>query len=335
MKQQPELETSADIRTAAGKHGFDVSEARLARWHREGLIPQPRQKSLGRGKGTVSLYPAGTTHQVLTLCQIRTRYRSLDEVGWRLWWHGFPVGDRFGIAQLKSAACQWDQHMVQLRSAYEMLNGDDDQKIEAAFDQLERMSGRRINKPFVARMRKRIGKRNFVTGLNFIIDIATGNFRADAMLSQYDPDEQQRDEAIHEKILGLNPARRHKLAGLGPWLIGPIPDALANLSASIGGRSFAQVIAATDAVDILKARDEWRDIGSGEIAIARGLQHIFCKSPLGLGVLADCFEQASSTDLAFTLIAWCQIRTEPWASGYPEVVAAFRAFHRRANGVPG
>jgi hypothetical protein len=150
MTQQPEFETSADIRTAAGKHGFDVSETRLARWHREGLIPQPRQKSLGRSKGTVSWYPAGTACQVLVLCQIRKCYRSLDEVGWRLWWHGFPVGDRFGIAQLKAAARQWDQYMVQLRSARAILNGDDEQKSDAAFEQLGRMKDRRINKPFVA-----------------------------------------------------------------------------------------------------------------------------------------------------------------------------------------
>lgn len=335
MKQQPEFETSADIRTAAGKHGFDVSEARLARWHREGLIPQPRQKSLGRGKGTVSLYPAGTTHQVLVLCQIRARFRSLDEVGWRLWWLGFPVGDRFEIAQLKSAACRWDQIMVQLRSAYAILNGDNDQKSDAAHEQLKRMRDRHINKPFVARMRKRIGKQTFDTGLLFIIDIATGNFQANSQF-QHDSNEQQQDDAIQEKILGLSDARRrHKLTGLGPWLIGSIKDVLANLSASIGGRSFIQVIAVTDADDILRARDELRDIAYGAIAIVRGLQHIFGRNPLGFGVLADCFARASRTDLAFMLIAWCQIRTEPWASGYPKVVAAFRAFHRRANGVPG
>jgi hypothetical protein len=334
MKQQPEFETSAEIRIAAGKHGFDVSEARLARWHRDGLIPQPRQKSLGRGKGTVSRYPAGTTHQVLVLCQIRMRYRSLDEVGWRLWWLGFPVGDHFGVAQLKTAAHQWDQHMAQLRTIHEMRESDDDLTSDAAFEQLERMANRRIKKSFIARIRKRVGKKNFETSVKFIVDIATGNFRTN-LQSQYDPREQQRDDAIHEKTLGLTPARRRKRSGINPWLIGPIADALANLSASIGGRSFAQVIAATDTPDILRARDELHDIAFGAIAIVRGLQHIFGRNPLGFGVLADCFERASRTDLAFMLIAWCQIRTEPWASGYPEVVAAFREVHRLAVGVPG
>lgn len=335
MKQQPEFETSADIRTAAGKHGFAVSEARLARWHREGLIPQPRQKSLGRGKGTVSRYPAGTTHQVLVLCQTRKRYRSLDEVGWRLWWLGFPVGDRFGITQLKTAARQWDQHMAQLRTIHEMLESDDDLTSDAAFEQLERMANRRIKKSFIARIRKRVSKKNFETSVKFIVDIATGNFRTNTRPSRHDPYEQQRDDAIHEKILGLSPARRHKRAGFGPWLVGPIADALANLSASIGGRSFAQVIAATDTPDILRAREELRDIASGAITIVRGSQHIFGKNPLGLQVLADSFERASRTDLAFMLIAWCQIRTEPWVSGYAKIVAAFRDIHRLTMGVSG
>ena len=127
-------------------------------------------------------------------------------------------------------------------------------------------------------MRKRIGKRNFDAVLLFIIDIATGNFQANSQF-QHDSNEQQRDDAIHEKILGLSDARRQKLTGLGPWLIGPIADALANLSASIGGRSFAQVIAATDTPDILRARDEWRDIGLGVVAVVRGLQKVFRGNP--------------------------------------------------------
>jgi len=333
MEQQPAFETSIDIRTAAAKHGFDVAEAKLARWHREGLIPQPRQKPLGRGKGTVSLYPSGTTRQMLALCQIRARHRSLDEVGWWLWWRGFPVGDQFGLPQLQAAARQWDQHIAELRSAHAILNGDDDEQREAAFDKLERTVDRRINKPFVASIRKRISKRDFVTALRFIIDIATGNFRPNAQ-SQHDPDEQHRDEVIHKTILGLNPARRHRLLGLIPWLIGPIADALANLSATLGGRSFVQVIAVTEAADILRARDEWRDIGWGVVAVVRGLQKVFGGNPLGLGVLADCFERASMTDMAFMLIAWCRIRTAPWAGGCPDVVAAFRDVPRRANRVP-
>lgn len=71
--------------------GYPVTAAQLARWQRGGLLPRPSQRPLGRGRGTMTTYPAGTAAQVVALCQIRDDERRLDRVAFRLWWAGFTV----------------------------------------------------------------------------------------------------------------------------------------------------------------------------------------------------------------------------------------------------
>jgi hypothetical protein len=75
----------------AAKLGYVVTAPQLARWHRAGLLPRPRQQPLGRGRGTETVYPPGTAAQVVALCQIKDDERRLGRVAFRLWWEGFDV----------------------------------------------------------------------------------------------------------------------------------------------------------------------------------------------------------------------------------------------------
>jgi hypothetical protein len=85
--EEPRDQVIAD----AARAGHAITADQLARWHRAGLLPRPRQLSLGRGRGTISVYPAGTGEQVVALCQFKDEDRRLDRVACRLWWEGFPV----------------------------------------------------------------------------------------------------------------------------------------------------------------------------------------------------------------------------------------------------
>jgi hypothetical protein len=88
---EPQAETREQVLRDAAAAGFQVSGDQLARWHRAGLLPHPRQRSLGRGLGTMTLYRPGTAAQLIALCRIRTRQRSLDQTAFQLWWDGFEV----------------------------------------------------------------------------------------------------------------------------------------------------------------------------------------------------------------------------------------------------
>jgi hypothetical protein len=75
----------------ASSLGYIVSGPQLARWHRAGLLPRPRQRPLGRGLGTQTIYPPGTSVQMVALCQIKAEEHRLDRVAFRLWGEGFTI----------------------------------------------------------------------------------------------------------------------------------------------------------------------------------------------------------------------------------------------------
>lgn len=89
--------------------GFALTKTQLARWHRAGLLPQPRQRGLGRGKGTSSIYPNGTGNQLRALLEIHARERRLPFVAWKLGWEGFEVPIEQIRAFIEWIATEWER----------------------------------------------------------------------------------------------------------------------------------------------------------------------------------------------------------------------------------
>jgi len=101
------VETTEEVLAAAVAAGYSVSRAQLVRWHRVGLLPRPSTTGLGQGRGTMTLYAAGTSRQLVALCEIRKRYRRLDDAGWLLWWQGYEVPDRLVTGYLQKAVSRY------------------------------------------------------------------------------------------------------------------------------------------------------------------------------------------------------------------------------------
>jgi hypothetical protein len=91
--------------------GFVVSPQQLARWHRMGLLPRPVQRGKGRGRGTVTLYPGGTSRQLVELCSARSGTRDLVRVGFRMWWRGFDVDPTLVERVLRGTAARLDERV--------------------------------------------------------------------------------------------------------------------------------------------------------------------------------------------------------------------------------
>src|SRR5437870_2870577 len=75
----------------ASWNGYEVDKAQLAFWHRKDLLPTPDVRRLGKSHGTESIYPPGTAQQMLALCKIHRRHKRTADIGWRLWFLGYPV----------------------------------------------------------------------------------------------------------------------------------------------------------------------------------------------------------------------------------------------------
>jgi hypothetical protein len=121
-----EGELSVDILAKAKAAGFDVTERQLNRLHSADLLPRPKQVwEKGKG-GSVSLYPLGAADQLIALCAIRRKYRSTKDVGWWLWWLGFPVAGKYWQTPLEERAGWYDNMLPKviraIRSSIEDRN---------------------------------------------------------------------------------------------------------------------------------------------------------------------------------------------------------------------
>jgi hypothetical protein len=96
---------------AAKVAGFVVTPQQLARWHRVGLLPRPVQRGQGRGRGTVTLYPGGTSRQLVELCRARSGTRDLIRVGFRMWWRGLEVDFTLVERVLRGTAARLDERV--------------------------------------------------------------------------------------------------------------------------------------------------------------------------------------------------------------------------------
>jgi hypothetical protein len=102
-------ESRDELLKAAREHG--VTARKLARWHYEGLLPRPRQHSIGRGRGTHTFYPPGTTHQLLSLCEIHKNERRLAHVAWKLWWQGYDVNMDYIRSFINDVLNEWQRYI--------------------------------------------------------------------------------------------------------------------------------------------------------------------------------------------------------------------------------
>lgn len=68
-----------------------VTPRKLKRWRNNDLIPRPRRRSLGRGRGFRVEYPPGTCEQLLVLLRLHRTERRLHHVRLSLWLQGFPI----------------------------------------------------------------------------------------------------------------------------------------------------------------------------------------------------------------------------------------------------
>jgi hypothetical protein len=95
MQQSEDGEPIDQVLTVARAADLSVTADQLRRWHRHGLLPRPKQKGLGRERGTVIVYPSGTADQLLALAKLLAQHRALSRAGWPLWWQGFPVTENY------------------------------------------------------------------------------------------------------------------------------------------------------------------------------------------------------------------------------------------------
>lgn len=169
MSEQNEGITTQDLLEVARQAGFSVSESKLERWRRLGLLPRPVSRpGRGRGRGRVGVYPLGTDRQLLALLRISREDRRVAYWGWRLWGEGYAVA-RFVRPRLIAYFREFERGVLDTLEKFEA--GDPNNLIEQS-------PHIHLNRPGGA-VRRRVRPENFPTVMRIMTEALAGLFSGD------------------------------------------------------------------------------------------------------------------------------------------------------------
>jgi hypothetical protein len=306
-------EPRAELLKAARASGVKLSESQLGRLHRVGLVPSPRTRPLGRGKGTVSEFPPGSTAQLLRVLEVQkaTRTQKFSTVAWHLWWE--DGGSLLAPARelLIALAARWDR-------ARDELSGLLDREDEADSDAVEQMEafykdaeGGRAEGP-LGTARRNAGREGFASVARVIAEIATGRFE-----SYQDHEEPAEDGtpkpgtrgALVERALRIDRARNDRIGGSEPRFKGSSEDDFAHLSRIFGRRSLSSCAEADDSV-LDQARVEVRGLLTLLSTFAPLIERVVGRDAGGFGTIGRVLSLRTPRPQAFMLLAWLVLRED-------------------------
>jgi hypothetical protein len=256
-------ETREELLGIARAHGYEVSAPQLARWHRAGLLPRPKQRSLGKGHGTQTVYPAGTGNQLLRLCEIHfgDKEKRLLYVGWRLWWEGYDVSSELIGAFLDRVAVSLDK---QLSALVDPATGG---LSEAGWELVEASREARLDKP-VRRMRRRVGRDRMPTLMSIMLEVHAGLYEAYQVGAVEGAAEDDSDAQIVEKAFRLDQGCTGRHLDDRERLGKDLETTLEGESRLFREHSLIEVVAAATDEDFSKSRDQVRLVVASMLLIS-------------------------------------------------------------------
>jgi hypothetical protein len=252
-------ESSKQLLALAQEHGYSVSVTQLARWHRVGILPRPKQQSLGRDQGTQSLYPVGTGEQLLLLCKLHRQERLLAHLAWQIWWEGYPVDLQLITEILQQTAARLSERIgsfSMLKQFEQATNDKAPEEAEQVLDFIEQFANADLDYKPLRRIRKRLGKEQFTTFIRMLIDIASGTFQGHS--TTYDRREVLIELRILAKGLGQNEPFLKDDANIEHFIENILVPLLQEASLWLQVLPWEQALQVATKFDLLQARDEIR-----------------------------------------------------------------------------
>lgn len=298
------FESKEELLAAASNAGFEVSEAQLARWHRAGLLPRPQVRSLGRGKGTESLYPIGSSQRLVRVAQVHVDEHRLSNAAWRLWWEDSGPLTNSARRFLVKVASGLDKQREYVADLVERDAAGDPNAIDEMDKLLNAMERDRLPQP-LGQARRRSGTNQFPTVGRMILEIVADRFDG----FDVDPETGEDDGALLERSWGLERARTDRLAAAGPWLEGDLAPDLARLGHLLAANPMLELAQQPDA-KLDAARIEAQEFLTTITIAARMFARLFGKDAFGYGMLGDLFSLSKGEGQAMLLLGWLLLRQD-------------------------
>lgn len=264
-----------------------------------------------------SIYPPGTTDQLLALCTIHHSEKRLPYVAWRLWWEGYPVSIASIRQFLEDARAQWQQGIEGLRQLHEHP--------EQLSRLLDRTAVIRFSHKTLAQARKRVGRKHFPMFMRVLADVGSGTFEGYAIIPETGIDERW----IVEKGLGLQRARTNRLANAEPWLTGNTGVVLQELSSRLRHHPLGKDLSTVSEAELTDAREEVRCFLSAFGSISRTLDLMFSRGAFGFSVFADANRESGPQDQAIMLLFWRMLRSWGFGPNIDQLLGVARQWQQR------
>ncbi|MFE4514737.1 hypothetical protein ACFRMQ_11175 [Kitasatospora sp. NPDC056783] len=304
-----------DLLHAAAAAGHEVSARLLETFRSQGLIPRPSRVA-NAGLRPVWLYPAGADRQLIDLMAHRTHTKDRAQLLALLWLDGHriePAVAREALAAVLEEIRTGLDNEVAAQAA-RLGDGRPADRDTALGSLAAQMASRRgpnaLPRPVRVKAAERAGALETL-------------MRAFAFGEQRQVSED--DALVVERVLGISPGRRERVAGAGPWLVGPAADMFDTGSAVTSLPSMARALAQASDSELDQARRMAAALAAGLATAARMLTATTGK-PNKAGLQnAAALDRNPLLSLLLVGMAAAMIR-HGWAEQLTEVAAAAAPF---------
>jgi len=305
-------ETREEVLAAVHAACFSLSDPQLARRHRAGLIPRPAVRSLGRGKGSVSLYPPGTGRKLTRILELTRGCESFENVAWRAWWEDGGELGPLVRQRLVQEAARWEAELSRLADLLAAEDAEESSAVIEMDDVYAAASSERMPTS-LGRVRRNVGRERFATVFRVLAEVASGTFDG------Y-PDEES--ELAVQRALRIDRARIDRLGNGEAWFEGSSAEDFRRLASAFGRRSLVD-LAGADSEDLDRARRELRDFWKLFEVVAPIIIRVLGSEAFGLGTAAAVFAGQPEENQPFLVLMWLALREDPrLRAGMSELLAA-------------
>lgn len=330
-------QTADELIAIAQANGFSVSKRQLAEWHRAGYLPTPQllPRQRGTGPGKISVYPLGTSNQLLAYCEAHQQRRRLPEAAWTQWWEHGGTPEKPVRAFLKKVADAWSHRTDIVLGEYagELVEGKtlSDDAQDHLLDLVDKGSAARKLSPIAAQARKRFRDGRFGTFLRILVEVATGTFAGysiDAVTGKSE------DRQIIDTGLGLGtkqPAATGKVPGrrAHPPYQAVVVDidseaSLTNLMHVLEAGEIERTAEIASDDELVQAREEVRTFLEFAETFGPISEQILGHGLLGLSALGQAASKIPPFEQGLFVLLWRALRWAGFSDNMDTILAAMR-----------
>jgi hypothetical protein len=240
--------TSEELFQKLEENNLEVTSVQLKKWRERKVLPEIKQVSLGRGKGTETRYPPETVERIRRICELQEDKRfkkNLEFLRWQLWREGYPISYEVIIETIETEVIGAIQEL-------RIYKRDPLSSIIALAKEAAKNPKLILKFPGVSI--KRIGLYGIGKVTSILLEAVLQ--KSDILTYTEIVEGEPSPAYIVERIMRLDRARTDTVGDVGPWLKGPPEEQFQGFSDIMSYPAMKRALRHASEADIEQARDD-------------------------------------------------------------------------------